>query len=352
MSEKVHTQEPFKVALIGCGRIAPVHIEAVKRVTGLVLSAVCDIREDRMKRFSEAHGVRGFLDYQEMLKEAPADLVAIATPNGMHFPIAHDCFKAGFHVLLEKPITIANRDAESLIQAAQKHKRHFFAVKQVRYNPSIQVTRDAIREGKLGKIYNASLVVRWTRPQEYYEQDGWRGTLRMDGGSLLNQGIHYVDVMQWLVGDAQSVFGCMDTFCHTIEIEDLALGLVKFKNGAAGTIEFTVNTYPHNLECSLTLLGETGSIKLSGSAMNEIETWEVRNVPRPAIPSGFAPYVYEGGLYQGSCPNHIFVYQDILNVFQGKAASAVNGAEALRSLRLVNGLYESARTRKVVDLPC
>jgi UDP-N-acetyl-2-amino-2-deoxyglucuronate dehydrogenase len=172
----------------------------------------------------------------------------------------------------------------------------------------------------------------------------------MDGGALLNQGIHYVDILQWLLGDVHSVIGRTDRFFHDIEIEDTAMGLVLFESGAMGTIEFTINTYPHNMECSLTLLGEKGTVKLAGSAMNEIAIWEVKDTPEPVIPKGYPPYVYAGGLYQGSCPNHFFVYQDILNVFQGRNCSYVDGSEALRSLRIVNGLYASAAAGKEIVL--
>ena len=346
----MRASDTYRVGLIGCGRIARVHAEAIRRVEGLSLIAVCDIDEERRKLFSDLNGVPAYQKYGDLLHDERLDLVTVATPNGTHYKITKDCFRAGFHVLLEKPITITNEEAEDLIAVAQKKRVHFFAVKQVRYNPSIRVLKSAVEAGSLGRIFSASLVVRWTRPQEYFDQVDWRGTKSLDGGTLLNQGIHYVDVMQWLLGGVESVFGRMDRYCHRIEIEDVAFGLIKFKSGALGSIEFTINTYPHNLECSLTLLGEKGSVKLAGSAMNEIEIWEMKDIPKPVIPEGFPPYVYEGGLYQGSCPNHIFVYQDIGRVLNGLESNTVDGGEALRSLRIVNGLYTSAKTGKEVVL--
>lgn len=344
------SSKTYRVGLIGCGRIAKVHAEAIRRVEGLSLTAVCDIDEGRKTVFSDQYRVPGYETHETLLKSEKLDLVTIATPNGTHYKIAEACFERGLHILLEKPITITVEEAEDLVSTSKKKRVHFFAVKQVRYNPSIQVLKSAVEDGKLGKVFSGSLVVRWTRPQEYFDQSDWRGTKSLDGGSLLNQGIHYVDVMQWLMGEVTSVFGRTERFCHRIEIEDAALGLIRFTSGALGSIEFTINTYPHNLECSLTLLGEKGSVKLAGSAMNEIALWEVKDIPKPVLPEGFPPYVYEGGLYQGSCPNHIFVYQDIVKVFRGVASDTVDGSEALRSLRIVNALYASAQNGKEVVL--
>ena len=344
----MNRSKAYRVGLIGCGRIAKVHGEAIRRVDGLVLGAVCDIDDKKSKAFSVLYNVPGYRDFSRMIEKEQLDIVAIATPNGTHYPIAKGCFEGGFHVLLEKPITITNQDAEDLISVARRKRVHFFAVKQVRYNPSILALKSAIDEGRLGRIFSASLVVRWTRSQEYFDQSDWRGTRMLDGGSILNQGIHYVDVMQWMMGDVKSIFGKVECFCHKIEIEDSALALIHFTSGAMGSIEFTINTYPHNLECSLTVLGDRGSVKLAGSAMNEIAIWEVKDLPMPVIPEGFPPYVYEGGLYQGSCPNHIYVYQDIVKVLRGEDSTIVDGGEALRSLRIINGLYESAKTGKEV----
>jgi UDP-N-acetyl-2-amino-2-deoxyglucuronate dehydrogenase len=344
------SKKALKIGLIGCGRIAKVHADSIRQLEGLELAAVCDIVPERKEHFSEMYGAHGYDTCPDLLSKGAVDLVSIATPNGTHYEIARACFEKGFHVLMEKPVAITNAEAEELVVLARKKDLYFFAVKQVRYNPSIQVLKSACDEGRLGRLFSGSLVVRWTRPQEYFTESTWRGTKNMDGGALLNQGIHYVDILQWLLGDVHSVIGRTDRFFHDIEIEDTAMGLVLFESGAMGTIEFTINTYPHNMECSLTLLGEKGTVKLAGSAMNEIAIWEVKDTPEPVIPKGYPPYVYAGGLYQGSCPNHFFVYQDILNVFQGRNCSYVDGSEALRSLRIVNGLYASAAAGKEIVL--
>ena len=343
-------QKVHNVALIGCGRIGRVHASAVSTKSGLNLTAVCDIVDERKTALAGEFEARGYDSHTDLLKKEKVDLVVVATPNGTHYQIAKDAFNARRNVLLEKPITITDEDALDLIEIARRQKVRFFAVKQVRYNPAVQVTKLALEENRLGKLFSAALVVRWTRPQEYYDSSDWRGTKQLDGGSLLNQGIHYVDLMQWFLGDVESVFGRKDTLCHDIEIEDLAFGLVQFKSGAVGTVEFTVNTYPHNLECSLTLLGSQGSVKLAGSAMNVVEQWEVKDIPKPYVQEGFAPLVYAGGLYQGSCPNHVYVYDDILKSFRGDESNFVNGAEAYRSLHIVNSLYRSAEENKEIAL--
>jgi UDP-N-acetyl-2-amino-2-deoxyglucuronate dehydrogenase len=347
---KVSDMNTIQVALVGCGRISQVHVDAIVQTEGIQLVAVCDVDKTKTLSYKEKYKVSAYGQIDPILRDEKIDLVVIATPNGTHYPLAKACFQAGKSILLEKPITIHTKDAIDLIQEADRRKARFFAVKQVRYNPSIQLLKQYCDAGRLGRLFSASLVVRWTRPQAYYDQSDWRGTKALDGGSLLNQGVHYVDIMQWILGDAASVFGYKETCCHDIEIEDIALGLVRFQNGASGTIEFNVNSYPNNLECSLTVLGEKGSVKLAGAAMNEIEFWHVQDCPKPSIPSGFSPYVYAGGLYQGSCPNHIYVYRDIVRALKDGDEWYVDGREALKSLQIVNALYESAEKRKEIRL--
>jgi predicted dehydrogenase len=326
------------------------HFSSIEMIPDLELNALCDINSKRLNESAEKFKIRGFKNYQELLALPDIDLVVICTPNGLHYKMAMDAFQAGKHVLLEKPIAIQLDEADALIKISQEKGLKFFAVKQVRYNPPVRILRKAILDNHLGKIFSASLVIRWTRPQEYYSESDWRGTSKMDGGTLLNQGIHYVDILQWILGDVATVFGKTDMVSHDIEIEDEAFGILKFKSGAYATIEFTINTYPHNLECSLTVLGEFGSVKLSGSAMNEIEFWQVKDFPKPAVPSGFPPNVYANGLYQGSCPNHIFVYQDIVKSFKEKSTNFIDGQEARQSLKIVKRLYESAQLEKEIKL--
>ncbi len=341
----------IKIALIGCGRISNVHLESISQLNSLQLVALCDTDTKKQAQLREKWDVPVYADYRDLLRSVEVDAVAIATPNGSHYEIARAAIEAGKHVLLEKPITIQNAEADVLIGLANQKGVKFFAVKQVRYNPTVQLLKQAVMDGRLGRIYSTALVVRWTRPQSYYDNSDWRGTLDKDGGTLLNQGIHYVDVMQWILGVPKSIYAAAKTLCHQIEIEDLAIAILKFPNDAVGTLEFTVNTFPHNLECSLTILGETGTVKLSGAAMNELEIWEVKDYPRPPIREGLMPNIYAGGLYQGSCPNHIFVYEDMIKALNKSQHNYIDGREARKSLYIVNAIYESAKKGIEITLP-
>lgn len=336
----------IRVGIIGCGRISKMHLESIRALPELQLIAICDVNSQTLQTLQSQYAVEGYRDYRELLSREDVDLVSICTPNGWHYPMARDAFLSNKHVLLEKPITLELDEADHLIQLSEEKQLKFFAVKQVRYNPAVRILKKVIDEGYFGKLFSAALVVRWSRPQEYFDGSDWRGTRDMDGGSLLNQGIHYVDVMQWLVGEVKSVIGRAATVNHNIEIEDEAYGLLEFQNGAFATLEFSINTYPHNLECSLTVLGENGTVKLSGPAMNEIELWHVKNFPRPVLPPGLPPNVYAGGLYQGSCPNHIYIYQDIIKYFNNSHAHIIDGKEARKSLAIIKTLYESSRSGK------
>lgn len=340
----------IKIALVGCGRISKMHLQSIKSIPDLQLVALCDIDPEK-KTLAEKWNVPMYSDHKSLLEKEEFDVLAIATPNGTHYDIAMDSVKANKHILLEKPVTIKNEEADNLIEAAEKQSVKFFAVKQVRYNPAVQVLKQAVDEGKLGKIFSTSLVVRWTRPQAYFDDSNWRGTLELDGGTLLNQGIHYVDIMQWIVGMPNSVYAIKKTLCHDIEIEDFVMSMLYWDNDTIGNLEFTMNTFPHNLECSLTVMGEAGTVKLSGSAMNEIEIWEVKDYPRPPISEGLPPNVYAGGLYQGSCPNHIYVYQDLVKALGSANHIYINGKEARKSLYIVNAIYESSAEAKVIEIP-
>ncbi len=336
-----------RFGLLGCGRIAKMHLSSIASIEGSELAAICDI--DKKKRtVAKKLNVPFYTDYKKMLKRNDIDIISICTPNGMHFKMARDTILSGKHVLLEKPITLNLRDNDNLINLAKDHEKHFFAVKQVRFNPAIQALKQAIKENKFKKIHSAALVVRWQRPQKYFDESNWRGSKKLDGGTLVNQGIHYIDILQWILGPVKSVFGKKATLAHNIEIEDFATAIITFKNRCYATVEFSVNTYPKNLECSITVLGEKGSVKLSGSAMNKIEFWHVEDCPKPDIENGLSPNIYANGMYQGSCPNHIFVYQEILNVLKGDNITYTDGHDARKSLELVQAIYTSSELGKEI----
>lgn len=340
----------YKIGLIGCGRISNMHFSSIENIEEFSIHAICDIKEDVMKEYSEKYQCSGYTNYKKMIDQEDLDLIVIAAPNGLHYEMGMYAIERNKHILMEKPVALNSEQAQDLIDFAHKRGVYFFAVKQVRYNPSIQVLKQYLDRGALGKIFSINLTVNWTRPQAYYDQSDWRGTLDMDGGTLLNQGIHYIDIMQWYVGDTKQVFGKIDTIAHKMEIEDEAFALIEFKNGAFGTINVNMNTYPRNVECSITVLGTTGSVKLSGSAMNKIEFWEVKDIPEPQVQEGFSPNVYAGGLYQGSCPNHIFVYQDILELLKNGKGHYISGEDALPSIKIVDAVYKSSKENKPITI--
>ncbi len=345
-------EEKIKLGLIGCGRISERHFVSLENIPEIELLAVCDIKEDRAKKAAKKYRVDWYKNYQELLKRDDINIVSICTPNGLHVQMGIDAAKAGKDVLMEKPLGINLKEVDKLLNCFEKTKRNLFSVLQVRFNPPLQALKKVIEEKKLGSINNAALIVRWTRPQKYFDQDEWRGTKKLDGGTLLNQGVHYVDVLQWLLGPVESVFAKKDTISHEIEIEDIVIALLKFKNGSYATLEFTICTYPKNLEASVSVLGSKGTIKIGGSAADKIDVWEVEKLARPMLSFGLDPNIYAGGLYQGSCPNHIFVYKNILRFYRGdKKASITNGKEARKSLEIVEAIYHSSQMKKEIFLP-
>ncbi|MEO8623977.1 MAG: Gfo/Idh/MocA family oxidoreductase, partial [bacterium] len=263
-----------RVALLGCGRISKNHFEAIAKVSELELVAVADSDLPRALAAGESNGVPGFGSLEEMLDQVPSDLVTICTPSGLHPQHGIIAAKAGRHVLTEKPMAISLAAADELVQACDSAGVQLFVVKQNRLNPAIQLLKRAVDKGRFGRIYMANTTVRWTRPQEYYDQEAWRGTWEFDGGAMMNQASHYVDLMQWLVGPVESVMAKTATQARRIEAEDSGVAVLKFRSGALGVIEVSVLTYPRNLEGSITILGEKGSVKIGGTAVNRVDHWQ------------------------------------------------------------------------------
>jgi UDP-N-acetyl-2-amino-2-deoxyglucuronate dehydrogenase len=248
-------EQAFRIALVGCGRISVNHFDAIRRIDGLEIVAVCDVVEERARAAGEANGVPWFRSYSEMLKKVECEVVAIATPSGLHPEQGVIAARAGKHVVTEKPMAISLTGADELVHACDSAGVHLFVVKQNRLNAPVQMLKRAIDKGRFGKIYLANTTVRWSRPQEYYDQAPWRGTWEFDGGAFMNQASHYVDLIQWLIGPVESVVAKTATLARRIETEDSGVAVLKFRSGALGTIEVTMLTYPKNLEGSLTILG-------------------------------------------------------------------------------------------------
>ncbi len=342
-----HTLGPVRLALVGCGRISRNHFDAIARIDGLELAAVCDHVAERAQLAGDAQGVPWFEQLEQMLAEAPCDAVVIATPSGLHPQHGILAARAGKHVITEKPMAITLQAADALVQACDEAGVRLFVVKQNRLNPPVQLLKRALDKGRFGRLYMANCTVRWTRPQEYYDQAPWRGTWEFDGGAFMNQASHYVDLVQWLVGPVESVIAKTATLARRIEAEDTGAAILRFRSGALGVLEVTMLTYPRNLEGSITLLGEKGSVRIGGTAVNRVEHWD------------FADYDDDDKLVDTSAANpptvygfgHEGYYRNVLAVLRGEAQPDTDGRSGRKSLELILGIYESARTGREVPLP-
>ncbi len=336
-----------RVTLVGCGRIAQMHFDAIAAVDGMALVAVCDTDPERARAAGEANQVPFFTSYEKMLAEAPCEAVAICTPSGLHPAHGVLAAKAGKHVISEKPMAISLSGADELVNACDTAGVHLFVVKQNRLNPAVQMLRRAVEKGRFGRIYLANATVRWSRPQEYYDSAEWRGTWEFDGGAIMNQASHYVDLIQWLVGPVESVMAKTATLARRIETEDSGVALLKFRNGALGVIEVTMLTYPRNFEGSITILGEKGTVKVGGTAVNRVDAWQFADYDdddkRIEAAATSPPSVYGFG--------HGSYYRNVLAVLRGEAKPDTDGRSGRKSLELILGIYESAKTGQEVPLP-
>lgn len=337
----------FRVALVGCGRISKNHFDALRGVHGLHLSAVCDIVPERARAAGEQEGVPYFTSYEQLLQQADCDVVSICTPSGLHSAQGALAARAGKQVITEKPMSITLGQADELVKACDDAGVFLFVVKQNRLNPPVQLLRRAIDKGRFGRIFIANTTVRWQRPQEYYDAAPWRGTWEFDGGAIMNQASHYVDLIQWLVGPVESVMAKTATQARRIEAEDSGVAVLKFRSGALGVIEVNVLTYPRNLEGSITILGEKGSVKIGGTAVNRVEHWL------------FSDYDDDDKLVEGASTNppnvygfgHEGYYRNVLAVLRGEAQPQTDGRAGRKSLELILGIYESAKVGREVPIP-
>ncbi len=337
----------FRVALVGCGRISRNHVDAISLIDGLELVGVCDVDEPRAKALAEPLGIPAYSSYEKMLAEVDCDVVAIATPSGLHPSQGVFAARAGKHVVTEKPMAISLKAADELVHACDDAGVQLFVVKQNRLNAPIQRLKQAVDKGRFGRLYLANCTVRWARPQEYYDQAPWRGTWEFDGGAFMNQASHYVDLIQWVVGPVQGVMAMTATLARKIETEDTGVAILRFRSGALGVIEVTMLTYPKNMEGSITLLGEKGSVKIGGTAVNKVERWEFADSEPDdefvRTMDSNPPNVYGYG--------HEGYYRNVLAVLRGEAKADTDGRAGRKSLELILGIYESAKTGCEVPLP-
>ena len=343
----------MRYALIGCGRISPNHIAAAK-ANNLEIVAICDIEKenaiDKKTKFELDDSVNIYTDYIEMLEKEKPVLAAICTESGKHAQIALDCIDRGVNIIIEKPIALSLKDADEIIRRSREKNVKVCACHQNRFNKSIQKIRDAVDKKRFGKMFYGTAHIRWCRDHEYYDRASWRGTWEQDGGALMNQCIHNIDLLRWMMGDEIiEVVGMTDRLNHKyIEAEDLGIALIRFKNGSYGIVEGTTDVFPKNLEETLFLFGEKGTVKAGGASVNRIEEWEFSDMldePKE-VKERFnedPPNVYGYG--------HTPLYADVIEAIEKDRDPYVNAEAGRRALELVLAIYKSAYTGQSVKLP-
>lgn len=342
------TNRKIRFALVGCGRISRNHFNAIRQHGARAeLVGVCDIDPEQLAKSVEETGAQGWNDLGTMLAEVEADCVIVATPSGLHAAHVIELAESGHNVITEKPLATRLQDGLDMVKACDDAAVRLFIVKQNRMNATLQFAKRAIEKGRFGRIYMVTINVFWTRPQEYYDSAAWRGTWEFDGGAFMNQACHYVDLLDWLIGPVENVIANTSTLARNIEVEDTGVACIKWRNGALGSINVTMLTYPKNLEGSVTILGEKGSVRVGGIALNEIQHWEFAGPDTDDVRVRNASYkttsVYGFG--------HIQYYDNVIKVLRGEAEPGADGREGLRTLELLIAIYRSARDGRRVSLP-
>lgn len=339
----------IRIALVGCGRIAEKHFDAIKKQGDkLELVAICDIDKVALENVKSQIGdnVSVFSDYSTLLKKAKIDLVVLCTPSGLHARQAIEAAVAGKHVITEKPMATRWQDGIQMVRAFDDAGVRLFVVKQNRSNATLQLLKRALNEKRFGKISMVNINVFWTRTQAYYDQAKWRGTWEFDGGALMNQASHYVDLLDWLIGPVDKVQAMIST-SRDIEVEDSCVLNVRWRNGALGSMSITMLTYPNNLEASITILGEKGTVRIGGVAVNEIQHWQFDEPHDYDVKISGASYETDSVYGFG----HDIYYKNVVEVLIGDAKAETDGREGLKSLEIIIAAYLSARDGKTVSLP-
>lgn len=337
----------IRIAVIGCGRVSRNHFSAIeKHADGLDLIAVCDADQSVLQTHMDVHRVPGYMRLRDLLVSERPDLVALCTPSGIHSEQSILSARHGVSVMTEKPMATRWRDGVAMVKACDDTDVHLFVVKQNRLNPTLRLLKRAVDERRFGKVNLVQINVFWTRPQSYYDQAKWRGTWEFDGGAFMNQASHYVDLFDWLIGPVEKVQAMVRT-TRDIEVEDSGVLNLQWRNGALGSMAVTMLTYPKNLEGSITILGERGSVRVGGVAANEIRLWdfdEIRDYDEQIKAANYGTTsVYGFG--------HSLYYKNVIGVLRGEAEPETDGREGLKSLELLIATYLSARDGRTVSLP-
>ncbi|WP_431064130.1 Gfo/Idh/MocA family protein [Methylotuvimicrobium sp.] len=348
MLKKITSERKVRMAIVGCGRISKNHFNSIQvHENELELIAICDINADTMKEHAERYNVPGYLYIEELLQTEKPDIVVLCTPSGLHSDQAQLAARYGVNVMTEKPMATRWHDGKNMVKACDEAGVHLFVVKQNRRNATLQLLKNAVEKERFGRIYMVNINVFWTRPQDYYNSSKWRGTWEFDGGAFMNQASHYVDLLDWIIGPIESIQAYTATLARNIEVEDSGVASIKWRSGALGSMNVTMLTYPKNLEGSITILGEKGSVRIGGVAVNEIQHWEFADIQPDDDKVKSANYettsVYGFG--------HPLYYKNVIDVLRGRAEPETDGREGLRSLEVLIATYLSARDGKRVSLP-
>lgn len=337
----------LRIAVVGCGRIAKNHLASITQHNGdMELVALCDNNSAVLDSHSKEYDVPGYTSLEFLLKREDLDLISLCTPSGIHAQQTVMAAKYGIHVITEKPMATRWQDGVSMVKACDTAGVRLFVVKQNRRNSTLQLLKRAVEEKRFGRINMVHLNVFWTRPQAYYDQAKWRGTWEFDGGAFMNQASHYVDLLEWLIGPIDKVQAMMSTSLD-IEVEDTGVLNVRWRNGALGSMSVTMLTYPKNLEGSITILGDKGTVKIGGVAVNDIQQWEFET------PCDYDTQIHEANYETTSVYGfgHPLYYKNIIDVMRGEAKPETDGREGLKSLELLIAAYLSARDGKTISLP-
>ncbi len=339
----------IKFALIGCGRISKRHSELLgeNQINSASLVAVCDIQIEKAELIAKKYNIPAFSCFHEMMEKVDIDVVVILTESGNHAKHTIELAKYGADIVVEKPMALTLDDADEMIRSCDENNIKLFVIKQNRFNVPVVQLRKALNEGRFGKLFMGTVRVRWCRPQEYYDQDPWRGTWAQDGGVLTNQASHHIDLLEWMMGDVESVFAKSKNAIADIEAEDTAVVLLKFRNGALGIIEATTAIRPKDLEGSLSILGENGSVEIGGFAVNEMKTWNFSEEI-----SGDSEVIEK---YSVNPPNvygfgHQAYYEHVVDCIKNKSPQLVDGLIGRKSLEVINAIYESVESGSEVQL--
>jgi len=336
--------EKLNIAIIGCGRIAERHAEHIVNLANL--KAVCDVKKERAELFTSKYNCPSYSSIEELLQtERSLDLVSVCSPNGLHAQHSIAALNSGVNVLCEKPMAISTIDCKKMIDAAERSKKQLMVIKQNRFNAPVAELKKVIDEGRLGKIIDVQLNCFWNRNEMYYSTSDWKGKKAMDGGTLFTQFSHFIDLLYWLAGDVKSTFAITKNFLHQqmVEFEDSGVVALEFENGAIGSINYTVNSFENNMEGSITVFGEKGTVKVGGQYLNVLEYQKIENYEMQCAPELRPANDY--GFYRGSMSNHDKVYENVINVLTKGSAPATSAFEGFKTVEIIEKIYRNSKTK-------